>query len=93
MFLPSVKTGGHSELFRLPVEGTEMRLKIGYLSGAHSENPFDFDNFPILTGDIATAPGPADFLNLGKNYHRGKGSGQLIEMRVSHRRLHLELIE
>jgi hypothetical protein len=70
-----------------------MRLKIGYLSDSHPENPLDFDNFPMLTGNIATAPGPAYFLNFGKDYHRGKGSGQYIEMRVSHRRLHLELIE
>jgi hypothetical protein len=90
---PSVKPGGDSELFCLPIEGAEMRLKIGYLPDAHPETPLDLDNFPMMAGDIATAPCPADLLNFGKDNHRGKGSGQGIDMRVFHRRPHLELVE
>ncbi len=90
---PAVKPGGDSELFRLPVEGAEMRLKIGYLPDAHPETPLDRDNFPMVAGDIAAAPGPADLLNFGKDDHRGKGSGQGIDMRIFHRRPYLELVE
>ena len=90
---PPVKPGGDSELFGLPVEGAEMRLKIGYLPGAHPETPLDLDNFPMMAGNITTAPGPADLLNFGKDNHRRKGSGQGIDMRVFHRRPHLELVE
>ena len=68
---PSVKPGGDSELFCLPVEVTEMRLKIGYLPGVHSEKPLDLDNFPMVAGDIATASGLPDLFNFGKDNHRG----------------------